>query len=104
MIKIIKVENLCNKCQFFEVKRHFTRESNFRDEKVRKLFCNKSLKALKEYEVSTWDLDDVEIPEWCELEDYKESPHFKLGMFHKLIMNGHLFSKQVTKFLLNFYK
>ena len=31
-----------------------------------------------------------------ELEDYKESPHFKLGMFHKLIMNGHLFSKQVT--------
>jgi hypothetical protein len=33
-----------------------------------------------------------------ELEDYKESPHFKLGMFHKLIMNGHLFSKQVTKF------
>ncbi len=34
----------------------------------------------------------------AELEDYKESPHFKLGMFHKLIMNGHLFSKQVTKF------
>ena len=33
-----------------------------------------------------------------ELEDFKESPHFKLGMFHKLIMNGHLFSKQVTKF------
>jgi hypothetical protein len=34
----------------------------------------------------------------AELEDFKESPHFKLGMFHKLIMNGHLFSKQVTKF------
>ncbi len=34
----------------------------------------------------------------AELEDYKESPHFKLGMFHKLIMNGHLFSKQVSKF------
>lgn len=46
---------------------------------------------------------DEENPERAklesELEDFKESPHFKLGMFHKLIMNGHLFSKQVTKFL-----
>jgi hypothetical protein len=45
---------------------------------------------------------DEEDPELlkleAELDDYKESPHFKLGMFHKLIMNGHLFSKQVTKF------
>jgi hypothetical protein len=45
---------------------------------------------------------DEEDPERAklesELEDFKESPHFKLGMFHKLIMNGHLFSKQVTKF------
>jgi len=29
---------------------------------------------------------------------YKETPHFKLGMFHKLIMNGTLFKKQILKF------
>jgi hypothetical protein len=46
------------------------------------------------------DEDDPErVKLEADLEDYKESPHFKLGMFHKLIMNGHLFSKQVTKFL-----
>jgi len=33
-----------------------------------------------------------------ELDVFKETPHFKLGMFHKLIMNGSLFSKQVIKF------
>jgi hypothetical protein len=33
-----------------------------------------------------------------ELDVFKETPHFKLGMFHKLIMNGSLFSKQVVKF------
>jgi hypothetical protein len=33
-----------------------------------------------------------------ELEVFKETPHFKLGMFHKLIMNGNVFSKQVVKF------
>ena len=46
------------------------------------------------------DEDDPErVKLEAEIEDYKESPHFKLGMFHKLIMNGHLFSKQVSKFL-----
>lgn len=34
----------------------------------------------------------------ADLEIFKETPHFKLGMFHKLIMNGSLFSKQVVKF------
>ena len=34
----------------------------------------------------------------AELDIFKETPHFKLGMFHKLIMNGSLFSKQVVKF------
>jgi hypothetical protein len=34
----------------------------------------------------------------AELDIFKETPHFKLGMFHKLIMNGSLFSKQVIKF------
>jgi len=29
---------------------------------------------------------------------YKETPHFKLGMFHKLIMNGTVFKKQILKF------
>ena len=40
------------------------------------------------------DLKKIEV----ELDMFKDTPHFKLGMFHKLIMNGHLFSKQVTKF------
>ena len=34
----------------------------------------------------------------AELDVFKETPHFKLGMFHKLIMNGSIFSKQVVKF------
>jgi hypothetical protein len=34
----------------------------------------------------------------AELDIFKETPHFKLGMFHKLIMNGSLFSRQVIKF------
>jgi len=34
----------------------------------------------------------------ADLDVFKETPHFKLGMFHKLIMNGSLFSKQVVKF------
>jgi hypothetical protein len=29
---------------------------------------------------------------------YKETPHFKLGMFQKLILNGTLFKKQILKF------
>jgi hypothetical protein len=33
-----------------------------------------------------------------ELEIYKETPHFKLGMFQKLILNGGTFSKQVINF------
>ena len=39
------------------------------------------------------DLKKIEI----ELDMFKDTPHFKLGMFHKLIMNGSLFSKQVLK-------
>ena len=35
-----------------------------------------------------------------ELEMYKNTPHFKLGMFHKLILNGNNFSKQILKFFL----
>lgn len=31
---------------------------------------------------------------------YKNTPHFKLGMFHKLITNGNNFSQQVLKFFL----
>jgi hypothetical protein len=41
------------------------------------------------------DLKKIKV----ELNTFKDTPHFKLGMFHKLIMNGNLFSKQVTKFL-----
>ena len=29
---------------------------------------------------------------------YKETPHFKLGMFHKLILNGTIFKTQILKF------
>jgi hypothetical protein len=42
----------------------------------------------------TEDLKKIE----SELELFKDTPHFKLGMFHKLIMNGSLFSKQLIKF------
>jgi cation transport ATPase len=34
----------------------------------------------------------------AELSAYKETPHFKLGMFYKLIMNGTTFKKQVLNF------
>jgi hypothetical protein len=45
------------------------------------------------------DKDDEERKKLeAELDVFKETPHFKLGMFHKLIMNGSLFSKQVLKF------
>jgi hypothetical protein len=45
------------------------------------------------------DKDDEERKKLeAELDIFKETPHFKLGMFHKLIMNGSLFSKQVVKF------
>jgi hypothetical protein len=45
------------------------------------------------------DKDDEDIKKIeAELDVFKETPHFKLGMFHKLIMNGSLFSKQVVKF------
>jgi hypothetical protein len=45
------------------------------------------------------DKDDEERKKLeADLEVFKETPHFKLGMFHKLIMNGSLFSKQVVKF------
>lgn len=33
-----------------------------------------------------------------ELEIFKETPHFKLGMFFKLIMNGSSFKGQILKF------
>jgi hypothetical protein len=35
-----------------------------------------------------------------DLELFKETPQFKLGMFQKLILNGTLFKKQVLKFFL----
>lgn len=45
------------------------------------------------------DKDDEERKKLeADLDVFKETPHFKLGMFHKLIMNGSLFSKQVVKF------
>jgi hypothetical protein len=44
------------------------------------------------------DKDDERKKLEADLEVFKETPHFKLGMFHKLIMNGSLFSKQVVKF------
>jgi len=34
----------------------------------------------------------------AEIDAYKKSPHFKLGMFYKLIMNGTAFKKQVLNF------
>jgi hypothetical protein len=40
--------------------------------------------------------DNKKIKE--ELEAYKETPYFKLGMFHKLIMNGQVFKKQILNF------
>ena len=33
-----------------------------------------------------------------DLEDYKETPHFRVGMFVKMIMNGNNFKKQVVSF------
>jgi hypothetical protein len=33
-----------------------------------------------------------------ELEIFKETPHFKLSMFFKLIMNGSSFKDQILKF------
>jgi hypothetical protein len=45
------------------------------------------------------DKDNDELKKLeADLDVFKETPHFKLGMFHKLIMNGSLFSKQVIKF------
>jgi cation transport ATPase len=40
--------------------------------------------------------DNKKIKE--ELEAYKETPYFKLGMFYKLIMNGQVFKKQILNF------
>lgn len=34
----------------------------------------------------------------AEIDAYKRTPHFKLGMFYKLIMNGAAFKKQVLNF------
>ena len=33
-----------------------------------------------------------------EFDDYKKTPHFKMGMFLKLIMNGNIFKKQIISF------
>jgi len=33
-----------------------------------------------------------------ELDEFKKTPYFKLGMFYKLIMNGQTFKKQVLNF------
>ena len=34
----------------------------------------------------------------ADLEVYKETPHFRVGMFVKMIMNGNVFKKQVVNF------
>ncbi len=34
----------------------------------------------------------------AELDEFKKTPYFKLGMFYKLIMNGQTFKKQVLNF------
>lgn len=45
------------------------------------------------------DKDDKWDKQQKELEDFKESAYFKIGMFKKLIRNGTSFKKQVVKFL-----
>ena len=40
------------------------------------------------------DLNKIKV----DLEVYKETPHFRVGMFVKMIMNGNTFKKQVVKF------
>jgi len=40
------------------------------------------------------DLNKIKV----DLEVYKETPHFRVGMFVKMIMNGNIFKKQVVKF------
>jgi len=40
------------------------------------------------------DLNKMKV----DLEVYKETPHFRVGMFVKMIMNGNIFKKQVVKF------
>ena len=39
-----------------------------------------------------------------DLEDYKETPHFRVGMFVKMIMNGNNFKKQVHFYEENSFK
>ena len=36
-----------------------------------------------------------------ELDSWKETPQFKLGMFHKLVLNEDMFSKKMIKFFTN---
>lgn len=36
-----------------------------------------------------------------EVEGFKESPHFKVGMFYKMIVNGQNFQEQLMKFFSN---
>jgi hypothetical protein len=45
------------------------------------------------------DKDDNKGSQKKEIEDFKKSAAFKIGMFKKLIRNGILFKKQVVKFL-----
>lgn len=45
------------------------------------------------------DKDDNKELQKKEIEDFKKSAAFKIGMFKKLIRNGTLFKKQVVKFL-----
>jgi hypothetical protein len=40
--------------------------------------------------------EDVKIKK--EINDYKKTPYFKMGMFLKLIMNGNIFKKQIISF------
>lgn len=36
-----------------------------------------------------------------EVESFKDSPHFKVGMFYKMIVNGQNFQEQLMKFFTN---
>ena len=40
--------------------------------------------------------EDIKIKK--EINDYKKTPYFKMGMFLKLIMNGNIFKKQIISF------
>ena len=45
--------------------------------------------------------DPIEDEILGNLENYKDSPHFKIGMFKKLIINGVLFKGKITEYFGN---